>query len=63
MKVSTSELISLIQQHSDWMEANDIAEYFDVSTRTIRNRIRDINTTYPNLIVSSYKGYKFHESD
>ncbi len=63
MKVSTSELISLIQQHSDWMEANDIAEYFDVSTRTIRNRIRDINTTYPNLIVSSYKGYKFNESD
>ncbi len=62
MKVTTPELIRIIQQHVDWIEANALADYFGVTSRTIRKRIKEINGIYPNLIVSSYKGYKVNES-
>lgn len=63
MNITTTELIKTIQQHTDWVDATTLAEYFDVSTRTIRKRIKEINESHPNLIISSYKGYKFNESD
>ena len=63
MKLTTAELIKVIHEHKGWIEANSLADYFDVSTRTIRKRVKEINTSHPNLIISSYKGYKINDSD
>lgn len=63
MKLTTSELIRVIHEHTDWIEANSLADYFNVTTRTIRKHIKEINTSHPNLIISSYKGYKVNDSD
>lgn len=63
MKLTTSELIRVIHDHKDWIEANSLADYFNVTTRTIRKHIKEVNTSHPNLIISSYKGYKVNDSD
>lgn len=58
MKILRKDLVSIILEQNEWVDANYLSTYFDVSTRTIRNYINKINDEFPDLIISSYKGYK-----
>jgi len=58
MKVNNSELISFIITQSEWVDATYLASFFNVTTRTIRARINQINKQTSGLIESSHKGYR-----
>jgi Transcriptional antiterminator len=58
MKILKKDLVSIILEQNEWIDANNLSIYFDVSTRTIRNYINKIKDEFPGLIISSYKGYK-----
>lgn len=60
MKISEAKIINFIQKENNWVDASSIAKAFDVSSRTIRNYIRQINRQYPDLIDSSHKGYRIN---
>lgn len=57
MKISNRSIIEKINSSNGWIDANELSVYFDVSTRTIRNYIKNINYKYPSVIISSNKGY------
>lgn len=61
MKQRYIEILKILDQSSvKYISGNDLARYFAVTTRTIRNDIKDINDHYleDNLIQSTSKGYK-----
>ena len=57
MKLSNNDIIKQIASYDDWVTATELSEHFDVSTRTIRSRIAEINAD-GEIIESSYKGYR-----
>ena len=58
MKLNNDEIIEKIKSYNDWVSATDLSKLLNVSTRTIRTRIKEINIDEV-IIESSYKGYKF----
>lgn len=63
MKIRNIEIIHYILEKQDWISGNEIANFFGLSSRTIRNRIQQIKSENPNIIISSYKGYKVNENE
>lgn len=57
MKLTNQSIIEKISSANGWIDANELGEYFNVSTRTIRNYVKNINDKFPSLILSSNKGY------
>lgn len=57
MKVTESEIIDFLTNHSTWQPATILATQFGVTTRTIRNRVAKINGS-ANLIESGPLGYR-----
>lgn len=62
MKLTKQHLIDKIVNAKGWIDANELAQYFNVSTRTVRNYVKNINLTYHSLILSSNKGYCIDEN-
>lgn len=61
MKAKHRELIQYISNQEDWVDANTLSFAFSLSPRMIRNYIKEIRLDYPDLILSSHKGYKINE--
>ncbi len=61
MKFTEESIIEKINSTHGWIDANDLADYFGVSTRTIRNYIKNIKQVNPSLIYSSNKGYMINK--
>lgn len=58
MKTSKKELfLNFIKTQHDWIDSSTIANYLNVSTRSIRKYVNEINST-GEIILSSKKGYK-----
>ncbi|MDK2980827.1 MAG: putative licABCH operon transcriptional regulator [Chloroflexota bacterium] len=51
-------VISFLTNQCDWTTASVIADYLEVTPRTINNYVSWINSKYSDLIISSDKGYK-----
>ena len=63
MKLDNSQFVKTIhEQGNNWIDANELANIFNVSSRTVRNYVRNINRNYPKLIISSNKGYKIDQN-
>lgn len=58
MKSRYFDLINYLLQHHDWLSTKVISNHFNISTRTVRAYISEINKLQPNLIESSNKGYR-----
>lgn len=59
MKANHIELLkTLLNEPSN---ASNLAQKLDVSLRTIKNYVKEINQEYPNTIVSSIKGYEVNQ--
>lgn len=57
MKIKLQELIDFLDKQNSWITAKECASFFTVSDRSIKNYILSINQEFPNLILSSNKGY------
>ena len=57
MKITEQSVVEKIKNAGGWIDATELASFFGISTRTIRNYIKSINQTNPSLIYSSNKGY------
>ncbi len=58
MKTSKKELfLNLIKTQHDWIDSSTLANYLNVSTRSIRKYVNEINSN-GEFILSSKKGYK-----
>ncbi len=54
----------LLNQNREYVSASALAEIFNVTDRTIRNYIRDINESFSGIvIISSPQGYKLLKND
>ena len=54
-------IISFLTNQIDWTNAKVIASYLDISVRSIKYSISELNNKYPALIYSSSKGYKINK--
>jgi lichenan operon transcriptional antiterminator len=50
-------LLTLIQSEKDWVTARDLSVYMNVSVRSIKTYIDEINSLYRDLVQSSRNGY------
>lgn len=65
MKVNKKqrELLEILSEKNDeWVNSKDLAEYFNCSTRTIRNYVSTINSELSHVIESSNIGYKLNKN-
>lgn len=61
-KINKKAIIEILQSQREWVTATFLSEIFDTTPRTIRNYVAKINReNSPELIVSSYKGYKLNQ--
>ena len=59
MSTDEEPLINALAKTYDWIEASYLADKLGVTTRTIRNRVKKINSSSNSPIVeSSYRGYR-----
>ncbi|WP_283657308.1 transcription antiterminator [Paenibacillus sp. RC343] len=59
MKTQYIDLIQyLISYNNEWISSQSLADKYDVSKRTIKSYISEINAIHHGLILSSNKGYK-----
>ncbi len=54
-------IINKIKNEKTWISAKELAEFFGVSSRTIRSRINEINH-HSIIIKSSYRGYIYNST-
>lgn len=60
MKISTNKLMDYLIENGP-CTSNQLAKIFNVSSRTIKNYIKSINTEHPDSILSSRNGYSIRE--
>ena len=60
MKEKQLLLIKALMDSSGWVTANALANILEVSSRSIKNYIAEINKDYHNTISSSREGYKIN---
>lgn len=53
-------LIKLLLENGNFVTANTLSSNLNVSVRTIKNYIYDINKSYPNSVISGRDGYKIN---
>jgi len=59
MKRNADALLSILKQHTGWVESKYLADTFRVTSRTIRNYVNRLNAeSRTPLIESSYRGYR-----
>lgn len=54
-------IISFLTNQIDWVNAKTIASFLDISIRSVKYSISELNTRYPALVYSSSKGYKINK--
>ena len=54
-------IVSFLTNQIDWTNAKTIASYLDISVRSVKYAITELNARYPALIYSSSKGYKINK--
>ena len=61
MKRKQLDLIQLIIEQNKPVTGSEIAAVLDISPRTVKNYIKEINDTYDkNIIISSRNGYEIN---
>ena len=55
---SDLQIISYLSRQSGWTPAAEMADFFHVSVRTLKNRIYQINAAFDGVILSSNRGYQ-----
>jgi lichenan operon transcriptional antiterminator len=50
-------LISIVQSEKDWVTAKDLSAYMNVSVRSVKTYIDEINSIHRDLVQSSKNGY------
>ncbi|MBC1365706.1 BglG family transcription antiterminator [Listeria innocua] len=55
-------LAYLYKQEDKWVTSNELADFCECTTRTIRNNIYKINEATPNLINSTKQGYQINRA-
>ena len=58
MKKNEKKVATLLMNTSEWMTAKDISHQLEVSIRSVKSYIKEINTYLEDSIFSSRKGYK-----
>lgn len=58
MKPKMIKLIRILSDYTDFVTAANLAANMDVSTRSIKSYIQEINSSYPEAIESSREGYR-----
>ncbi len=61
MKNYERKIIQYLNNHSQATAAS-LSHYLGVSIRSIKNYIRELNTSYPGIILSSNKGYSLNNN-
>lgn len=61
MKPKMIKLIRILSDYSDFVTAANLAANMDVSTRSIKSYIQEINSSYPEAIESSREGYRIRK--
>lgn len=56
MKIESTQLLKFIEEHQP-CTSDFLAMHFSVTSRTIKNYVKEINATFPNIIQSSPRGY------
>lgn len=57
----SDKIISVLKEKSNWMTSNEISNILNISTRTVKKYISEINDEAKELIESSRKGYKINQ--
>lgn len=57
MKQKHLKLVQILLEQSDFITAKTLSLLLDVSVRSIKNYIQEINSSYPSAIHSSHEGY------
>lgn len=55
------QTISYLNNQTAWTTTNTLAGYLNISVRSVKYCIAEINKEYPELIISSNKGYKINK--
>ncbi|PST30591.1 BglG family transcription antiterminator [Enterocloster lavalensis] len=58
MKPKMIKLIRILSDYTEFVTASSLAANMDVSTRSIKSYIQEINSFYPDAIESSREGYR-----
>lgn len=61
MKPKLIKLIRILSDYTDFVTAASLATNMDVSTRSIKSYIQEINSSYPDAIESSREGYRIRK--
>lgn len=62
MKPKLIKLIRILSDYTDFVTAAALAGAMDVSTRSIKSYIQEINSSYPEAIESSREGYRIRKN-
>ena len=62
MKENALSLINILINEEHWVKSSELAIRMNISTRSIKSYINDINDNYKNLIESSKNGYKIDKA-
>ena len=57
MRRKQEELINYLYTHNEKVTANILSKALNLSIRTIKSYIAELNMNYPSLISSSNRGY------
>lgn len=60
MNLLEENIIQFLKDHNRYITSKTLASHFDVSIRTIKSYIKDINNQYEDLILSSNRGYRIN---
>ena len=56
------DLIQFLKSKNKPLNSQEIADYFHVSNRSIKNYVREINSKYQNsIIITSHQGYEINK--
>jgi len=58
MKPNVLRLLTILNDNDDWMTASQLSGKTDISVRSIKNYVSEINNLEPETILSSQNGYK-----
>ncbi|MCI9049212.1 MAG: PTS transporter subunit EIIA [Coprobacillus sp.] len=62
MKKRHIDLIQFLKSKNKPLNSQEIADYFHVSNRSIKNYVREINSKYQNsIIITSHQGYEINK--
>lgn len=60
MNEKCMQLIKFLLESKKWVTSSELAAELDVSVRTVKNYVSELNTIYANLITSSSNGYRIN---